>query len=154
MSWVNLNDVYVNKTGDSIAGNLSVGGTLTINNAKGNGGTYNVANEITTLRGSVSPMLVECNITKIPTTVCKVGNIVVVNVSGTIGQAVSAWSSLDLSTSVPKANGRYNSHLFSQETTDTRILLSVVGTRLFIESKGADINNGSWTFGQLVYVCE
>jgi len=54
MSWVNLDDVYVNKTGDSIAGNLSVGGTLTINNAKGNGGTYNVANEITTLRGSVS----------------------------------------------------------------------------------------------------
>ena len=54
MSWVNLDDVYVNKTGDSIAGNLSVGGTLTINNAKGNGGTYNVANEITTLRDSVS----------------------------------------------------------------------------------------------------
>lgn len=54
MSWVNLDDVYVNKTGDSIAGNLSVGGTLTINNAKGNGGTYNVANEITTLRNSVS----------------------------------------------------------------------------------------------------
>lgn len=54
MSWVNLDDVYVNKTGDSIAGNLSVGGALTINNAKGNGGTYNVANEITTLRDSVS----------------------------------------------------------------------------------------------------
>lgn len=54
MSWVNLDDVYVNKTGGSIAGNLSVGGTLTINNAKGNGGTYNVANEITTLRDSVS----------------------------------------------------------------------------------------------------
>lgn len=54
MSWINLDDVYVNKTGGSIAGNLSVGGTLTINNAKGNGGTYNVANEITTLRDSVS----------------------------------------------------------------------------------------------------
>lgn len=54
MSWVNLNDVYVNKTGGTIAGNLSVGGALTINNAKGNGGTYNVANEITTLRDSVS----------------------------------------------------------------------------------------------------
>lgn len=54
MSWVNLDNVYVNKSGDSIAGNLSVGGALTINNAKGNGGTYNVANEITTLRDSVS----------------------------------------------------------------------------------------------------
>lgn len=53
MSWVNLDDVYVNKSGDSIAGNLSVGGALTINDAKGGGGTYNVANEITTLQDSV-----------------------------------------------------------------------------------------------------
>lgn len=55
MSWVNLDDVYVNKSGDSIAGNLSVGGALTINDAKGTGGMYNVANEITALRDSVSP---------------------------------------------------------------------------------------------------
>ena len=55
MSWVNLDDVYVNKSGDSIAGNLSVGGTLTINDGKGTDTTYNVANEITTLRDSVSP---------------------------------------------------------------------------------------------------
>ena len=54
MSWVNLNDVYVNKTGDTIAGDLSVGGALTINNGKGTNTTYNVANEITTLRDSVS----------------------------------------------------------------------------------------------------
>lgn len=54
MSWVNLDDVYVNKSGDSIAGNLSVGGALTVNDGKGTGGTYNVANEITTLRDSVS----------------------------------------------------------------------------------------------------
>lgn len=60
MSWVNLDDVYVNKSGDSIAGNLSVGGALTINNAKGNGGMYNVANEITTLRDSVSPTGFTC----------------------------------------------------------------------------------------------
>lgn len=54
MSWVNLDDVYVNKTGDTIAGNLSVGGALTINDGKGTDTTYNVANEITTLRDSVS----------------------------------------------------------------------------------------------------
>ena len=54
MSWVNLDDVYVNKSGDSIAGNLSVGGALTINDGKGTDTTYNVANEITTLRDSVS----------------------------------------------------------------------------------------------------
>lgn len=54
MSWVNLDDVYVNKTGDTIAGDLSVNGTLSVNDGKGIGTTYNVANEITTLRDSVS----------------------------------------------------------------------------------------------------
>lgn len=54
MSWVNLDDVYVNKTGDTIAGDLSVGGALTINDGKGTDTTYNVANEITTLRDSVT----------------------------------------------------------------------------------------------------
>lgn len=54
MSWVNLDDVYVNKTGDTISGDLSVGGALTINDGKGTNTTYNVANEITTLRDSVS----------------------------------------------------------------------------------------------------
>lgn len=54
MSWVNLDDVYVNKTGDTIAGDLSVNGTLKVNDGKGTNTTYNVANEITTLRDSVS----------------------------------------------------------------------------------------------------
>lgn len=54
MSWVNLNDVYVNKTGGTIAGDLSVNGALTVNDGKGTNTTYNVANEITTLRDSVS----------------------------------------------------------------------------------------------------
>ena len=57
MSWVNLDDVYVNKTGDSIAGNLSVNGALTVNDGKGTNTTYNVANEITTLRNSVSRII-------------------------------------------------------------------------------------------------
>ena len=54
MSWVNLNDVYVNQTGGTIAGDLSVNGALTVNDGKGTNTTYNVANEITTLRNSVS----------------------------------------------------------------------------------------------------
>lgn len=54
MSWVNLDDVYVNKSGDTIAGDLSVNGALTVNDGKGTNTTYNVANEITTLRDSVS----------------------------------------------------------------------------------------------------
>lgn len=101
---------------------------------------------------SVSPTFVECNITKVPTTVCKIGNIVVVTVSGTMKQSLGAWGTLDLSYTVPQANARYNAHLFSQDTTDPRILLSVTGTHLFIESKGATVTG--WTFGQLVYACE
>lgn len=58
MSWVNLNDVYVNQTGGTIAGDLSVNGALTVNDGKGTNTTYNVANEITTLRDSVSPTVI------------------------------------------------------------------------------------------------
>ena len=54
MTWVNLNDVYVPKTGGTITGGLTVNGNLTINDGTGNGTTYNVANEITSLRDSVS----------------------------------------------------------------------------------------------------
>ena len=61
MSWVNLDDVYVKQTGGgAIAGDLSVKGALTVNDGKGTNTTYNVANEITTLRGSVSPTGFTC----------------------------------------------------------------------------------------------
>ena len=56
MSWVNLNDVYVNKTGDTIAGDLSVGGALTVNDGKGTNTTYNVANEITTVVNEITTL--------------------------------------------------------------------------------------------------
>ena len=64
MSWVNLNDVYVNKTGDTITGDLAVNGALTANALTANGDltvikdstTYNVADEISTLRDSVSSL--------------------------------------------------------------------------------------------------
>ncbi len=58
MSWVDLNDAYVNKTGDTIAGDLSVNGTLNINDGKGTDTTYNVANEITTLKNSASKIVI------------------------------------------------------------------------------------------------
>lgn len=58
MSWVNLNDTYVNKTGDTIAGDLSVNGALNVNDGKGAGTTYNVANEITALRDSTSKLTI------------------------------------------------------------------------------------------------
>ena len=88
------------------------------------------------------------------TTVYKAGKIVVVTVSGTLKKAVGAWGTLSLSNALPKARGRHNSLLISQDTTDPRILLTVTGTDLLIESKGASMPDGTWTFGQLVYVCE
>lgn len=60
MSWVNLNDVYVNKTGDTITGDLAVNGALTANGnltVKKDSTTYNVADEISTLRDSVSKIV-------------------------------------------------------------------------------------------------
>ena len=57
MAWVNLNDVYVNKTGGTITGDLTVNGSIKVNDGKGDGGIYNVANEITTLRDSVSQIV-------------------------------------------------------------------------------------------------
>ena len=106
------------------------------------------------LGDSVSPAIVDCNIANVTGIVCKVGNIVVVTLSGTLKSAVSNWGMLTLSNAMPRAKNRYNSLLISQDTTDPRILLSVSGTELFIESKGASMPQGTWTFGQLVYVCE
>lgn len=54
MTWVNLNDVYVKNTGGTINGDLDVNGAITVNDGSGNGTKYNVANEISTLRDSVS----------------------------------------------------------------------------------------------------
>lgn len=53
-NWVNLNDVYVPTNGGSVNGDLEVKGTLTIDDKTGNNTTYDVANEITALRDSVS----------------------------------------------------------------------------------------------------
>ena len=57
MTWVNLNDVYVKNTGGTINGDLDVNGAITVNDGSGNGTKYNVANEISTLRDSVSQAL-------------------------------------------------------------------------------------------------
>ena len=109
---------------------------------------------LATLWDSVSPSFVDCSITNVPTTVCKVGKIVVVTVSGTLKKDVGAWGTLSLSNKLPKARGRFNSTIMSQDVTDPRILLSASGTDLFIETKGASLTKGTWMFGQLVYVCE
>ena len=109
---------------------------------------------LATLWDSVSPSFVDCSITNVPITVCKVGKIVVVTVSGTLKKAVEAWGTLSLSNKLPKARGRFNSTIMSQDVTDPRILLSASGTDLFIETKGASLTKGTWMFGQLVYVCE
>nr|DAH97559.1 MAG TPA: receptor binding protein [Caudoviricetes sp.] len=54
MAWTNLDNVYVSTNGGTIAGDLNVNGTLTINDKKGTNTTYDVASQITSLRDSVS----------------------------------------------------------------------------------------------------
>lgn len=109
---------------------------------------------LATLGDSVSPVQVNCNIPDMAAIVYKVGKIVVVTVSGTLKRAIGAWGTLTLNNAMPRSRFRCNSLLISQDTTDPRILLSVDGTNLYIESKGVSILNGTWMFGQLVYVCE
>lgn len=113
---------------------------------------FNPATPLATLGDSVSTAVIDCGITQISAGVCKVGNIVVVNVSGVIRSNVEAWGTLELSHSMPKAKARFNAPIISQDTTDPRILLSVVNEYLYIESKGANVTG--WVFGQLVYACE
>ena len=113
-----------------------------------------IEGDVAALRDSVSPSFVDCSITNVPTTVCKVGKIVVVTVSGTLKKAVGAWGTLSLSNVLPKARGRFNSTIISQDTSDPRILLTASGTDLFIETKGASLTKDTWMFGQLVYICE
>lgn len=115
---------------------------------------FSVLTPLATLEDSISPSFVDCNITNLQTTVCKVGKIVVVTVSGTLNKAVGSYSTLSLSNKLPKARARFNSIIISQDTVDPRILLTASGTDLFIESKGASLTKGAWMFGQLVYVCE
>ena len=115
---------------------------------------FSVLTPLATLGDSVSPTFVDCSITNVPTTVYKVGKIVVVTVSGTLKKAVGAFGTLSLSNKLPRARGRFNSTIMSQDASDPRILLSASGTDLFIESKGASLIKNTWTFGQLVYVCE
>lgn len=90
----------------------------------------------------------------VSTTTDKIGHIVIVNVCGQLHDSVKPWGTLTLSSTVPRAHLRYNSLLTIQDTVDPRILLSVSGTLLFIESKGPQLSTGIWIFGQLVYVCE
>ena len=114
---------------------------------------FDPVTSLATLGDSVSPSFVDCNIADVSITVYKAGKIVVVTVSGTLKKPIGAWDALLLSDAMPMTRSRYNSLLISQDTTDPRILLSVIGTKLFIESKGASIPQGSWMFGQLVYLC-
>lgn len=50
MTWVNLNDIYVPKTGGTVTGDLGVDGSIVVNDGTGSGTTYDVASEITDLK--------------------------------------------------------------------------------------------------------
>lgn len=115
---------------------------------------FSVLTPLTAVGDSVAPSVVDCNITLVPTTVYKIGKVVVVTVSGILRTAVGAWGSVTLSSVLPKARARSNSNLIIQDTADPRMLLTATGTNLLIESKGASTASGIWTFGQLVYICE
>lgn len=115
---------------------------------------FDTVDSLASLEESVSPSLIECNISEVSTIVYKIGKIAFVTVSGTLLTSIAEWSTLVLSRTVPQSINRFNSVITSQNTTDPRILLTVVGTELYIESKGASIPSGSWLFGQMIYICK
>ena len=91
-NWVNLNDVYVPANGGSVNGDLGVKGTLTIDDKTGNNTTYDVANEITALRDSVSQTTynVEPSNSKLIVSSCiKICGIVIV--TGLIDASSAGW---------------------------------------------------------------
>lgn len=100
MTWVNLNDVYVSNSGGTISGDLKVNGTLTINDKTGNGTTYDVANQISTLRDSVSPSPITFTSTGVLTiTAYRSGPIVMVEGAGLM--SCSEWAEVSLGSGLP-----------------------------------------------------
>lgn len=162
MSWVNLNDTYVNKTGDTIAGDLSVNGALNVNDGKGTGTTYNVANEITALRDSVSVKTdtgVSYSITSgrdFYHDTIRYGNIIFLSFSCSV-HTMAAWENWKVGTAPIPIGGTqaYGTAFYQTGNTapvpmDTGVTNS--GT-IYVQNKSDLTLDEGWLFVHTVYVC-
>lgn len=163
MTWVNLNDVYVPKTGGTITGALTVNGNLTINDGTGNGTTYNVANEITSLRDSVSPttntgIQLASSFTssrEYTNKSVRIGNIVYLAIASQCG-SFSAWESWHIGTAPKPFNGEaFGTALLQCNSNMIPVLVQITNTGdIYIINKSSTGISCVWMFAMATYLCQ
>ena len=161
-NWVNLNDIYVPANGGSVNGDLGVKGTLTVNDKTGNNTTYDVANEITALRDSVSVKAdtgVSYSITSgrdFYNDTVRYGNIIFLSFSCSI-HYMNAWERWDVGTApIPIRNICAHGSAFYQ-TEDTAPVPMDTGVTnsgtIYVQNKSNLTLGAGWLFVHIVYVC-
>lgn len=161
-NWVNLNDVYVPANGGSVNGDLGVKGTLTVNDKTGNNTTYDVANEITALRDSVSVKAdtgVSYSITsgrEFRNDTVRYGNIIFLNFNCSI-HTMGPWEKWDVGTApIPIENIWAHGSAFYQ-TGDTAPVPMDTGVTdsgvIYVHNKSGLTLGEGWLFVHITYVC-
>lgn len=164
MAWTNLNDVYVSTNGGTIAGDLKVNGTLTINDKKGTNTTYDVASQITSLRDSVSHkantgVYFPSSITsgrQFENCTTRYGNIIFITISCNVN-VWSSWEKWNIGTA-PKPIGNTWAHgmAFYQTGSVAPVPMDAYVTDsglIYVQNKsGLSLGDG-WLFVNIVYAC-
>lgn len=161
-NWVNLNDVYVPANGGSVNGDLGVKGTLTVDDKTGNNTTYDVANEITALRDSVSIKAdtgVSYSITsgrEFQSDTIRYGNIIFLSFNCSVHEMTS-WENWQVGTApIPIGNTWAHGSAFYQ-TGDTAPVPMDAGVTnsgsIYVYNKSGLTLGEGWLFVHAVYVC-
>lgn len=161
-NWVNLNDVYVPANGGSVNGDLGVKGTLTIDDKTGNNTTYDVANEITALRDSVSVKAdtgVSYSITSgrdFYNYTVRYGNIIFLNFDCSVN-AFNPWERWNVGTApIPIGNANATGRAFYQTGNTAPVPMYTTVTdsgTIFVQNKSGLTLGDGWLFVNIVYVC-
>ena len=161
-NWVNLNDVYVPANGGNINGDLGVKGTLTIDDKTGNNTTYDVANEITALRDSVSVKAdtgVSYSITSgrdFYNDTIRYGNIIFLSFNCSV-HTMAAWENWQVGTApIPIESTWAHGTAFYQtgNTAPVPMDTGVTGDgKIYVHNKSGLTLGEGWLFVHTVYVC-
>lgn len=161
-NWVNLNDVYVPTNGGSVNGDLEVKGTLTIDDKTGNNTTYDVANEITALRDSVSVKAdtgVSYSITSgrdFYNDTVRYGNIIFLIFSCSVRE-FGAWERWEVGTApIPIGNKQAHGTAIYQTGNTAPVPMDTAVTdsgTIYVQNKSGLTLGDGWLFVHIVYVC-
>ena len=162
-NWVNLNDVYVPANGGSVNGDLGVKGTLTIDDKTGNNTTYDVANEITALRDSVSvkedtgvSYSIASGGRDFYNDTVRYGNIIFLSFNCSVGE-FGAWENRQVGTApIPIKNTRAHGTAFYQTGNTAPVPMDIGVTNkgvIYVQNKSDLTLGDGWLFFHIVYVC-